>query len=64
MLEALSSKSTRTFCFLVDEIRTMTTTMDLSNDGGVLKEILKEGTGEVPPDGYEIRGMLYEIPFT
>ncbi len=38
--------------------------MDLSNDGGVLKEILKEGTGEVPPDGYEIRGMLYEIPFT
>ena len=35
--------------------------IDLSGDGGVLKEILQEGTGEVPPNGYEIRGkaILY-----
>jgi FKBP-type peptidyl-prolyl cis-trans isomerase len=29
--------------------------IDLSGDGGVLKEILKEGEGDVPPDGYEVR---------
>ncbi|KAF0700461.1 Aste57867_8990 [Aphanomyces stellatus] len=29
--------------------------IDLSNDGGVTKEILTEGTGECPPKGYEIR---------
>lgn len=29
---------------------------DLSGDGGVLKEIYQEGTGGVPPDGYEVRG--------
>ncbi|GAB9466529.1 Peptidyl-prolyl cis-trans isomerase [Globisporangium polare] len=28
---------------------------DLSGDGGVLKEIYQEGTGGVPPDGYEVR---------
>lgn len=31
---------------------------DLSGDGGVLKEIYQEGTGGVPPDGYEVRGAL------
>lgn len=30
--------------------------IDLTGDGGVLKEIQQEGTGEIPPNGYEIRG--------
>ncbi|CAK4066352.1 unnamed protein product [Aphanomyces euteiches] len=29
--------------------------IDLSNDGGVTKEMLTEGTGDFPPKGYEIR---------
>nr|CCA14206.1 peptidylprolyl cistrans isomerase putative [Albugo laibachii Nc14] len=29
--------------------------IDLTGDGGVLKEIYQDGTGETPPDGYEIR---------
>lgn len=35
--------------------------IDVSGDGGVLKEIYQEGTGEVPPAGDEIRGasMLF-----
>lgn len=33
-----------------------TKAIDLSGDGGVLKEIYQEGTGEVPPAGDEIRG--------
>jgi len=31
------------------------TKIDLSGDGGVMKEILVEGSGECPPNGYEIR---------
>lgn len=37
---------------------TETKAIDLSGDGGVLKEIYVEGSGETPPDGYEIRGRL------
>ncbi|KAJ0388677.1 hypothetical protein P43SY_011169 [Pythium insidiosum] len=29
--------------------------IDLSGDGGVIKEIYQEGAGETPPEGYEIR---------
>lgn len=29
--------------------------VDISGDGGLLKKIIKEGTGELPPKGYEIR---------
>lgn len=30
----------------------------VSGDGGVLKEIYQEGTGEVPPVGDEVRGAF------
>lgn len=30
--------------------------VDLSGDGGVIKEIYQEGAGEVPPAGYEVSG--------
>lgn len=30
--------------------------VDLSGDGGVIKEIYQEGAGEVPPIGYEVSG--------
>jgi hypothetical protein len=30
--------------------------IDLSGDGGVLKQIISEGTGDVPNSGDEIRG--------
>lgn len=29
--------------------------MSFSNDGVLLLQILSEGTGEVPPNGYEVR---------
>jgi hypothetical protein len=32
--------------------------IDVSGDGGVLKEIYQEGTGEVPPVGDEVRGAF------
>ena len=38
---------------------TMQECVDLSGDGGVLKEIYQEGSGEYPPAGDEIRGALF-----
>ncbi|KAF1326373.1 Peptidyl-prolyl cis-trans isomerase, partial [Globisporangium splendens] len=34
------------------------TAMDLSGDGGVLKDIYQEGSGGIPPNGYEVRGTI------
>lgn len=31
-------------------------TIDVSGDGGIVKEILVQGAGETPPDGYEVEG--------
>ena len=35
--------------------------VDLSGDGGVLKEIYQEGSGECPPAGDEIRGTFLSL---
>lgn len=35
--------------------------IDLSGDGGVLKQILKEGSGETPPHGFEVRGNVVKF---
>lgn len=35
--------------------------IDVSGDGGVLKEIYAEGSGEVPPAGDEIRGAALRL---
>jgi hypothetical protein len=29
-----------------------------NKDGGLLKKILRQGTGEMPPDGAQVRGNL------
>ena len=29
--------------------------IDISGDGGLLKKIIKEGTGDLPPEGCEVR---------
>lgn len=32
--------------------------VDVSGDGGVQKQILIEGHGDMPPSGYEVRAAL------
>jgi hypothetical protein len=37
--------------------------VDISGDGGVIKSVYQEGTGESPPEGDEVRGTCGQRPW-